>query len=198
MRKFIPFLNGSLWKIVLARFSGPTARQPDLTYPKAPTTATTCTETSLTAPSLPSPTADPANLGDLLPPKVIINRSNASLIVFVATLLQYVHTTSTNVVYYLFLAHCFQSILPCSDETFELSPLTSDMAQNFFSTRLDDFDYSDDSLDLGSQTQVPSGVTVEEMYVVKRVNFSNFAMEHELNIPDDDEGKSCGFRDPAL
>ena len=73
------------------------------------------------------------------------------------------------------------------------------MAQNFFSTRLDDFDYSDDSLDLGSQTtQVPSGVTVEEMYVVKRVNFSNFAMEHELNIPDDDEGKSCGFRDPAL
>ena len=85
--------------------------------------------------------------------------------------------------------------MPCSDETFELSPVTSDDMTGLFATRGDNLDLRNmiynNSLDL-------EDVAVEDLYVVKRVKLPNFITEHELDIPDDDEGMLLRLHSPAV
>ena len=64
-----------------------------------------------------------------------------------------------------------------------------------FATRGDNLDLRNmifnNSLDL-------EDVAVEDLYVVKRVKLPNFITEHELDIPDDDEGMLLRLRSPAV
>ena len=69
-----------------------------------------------------------------------------------------------------------------SDETFELTPLTSDDMTDLIGTRSNELDFFNLNY-LGLED-----VNVDDLYVVKRVKLPNFPTDHELEIPDDDEG----------
>ena len=74
---------------------------------------------------------------------------------------------------------------------------TADMAETFFSTRGDfrpDYDY--EATDYSDLQPFSEYVGRVEQYVVKRVKLPNFSMDHELDVPDDDEGKLPGYANP--
>ena len=65
------------------------------------------------------------------------------------------------------------TFVPCPDETFEISPMSSSAEETFLAT---------------PNTLEFQDVTIENIYVVRRVKLPNFMQEHELDIPEDDEG----------